>query len=145
MPGQLLAQIEKLLPDALRGPEGEAPFSRLNIVPLFEALEPLRNSSTIIQRLLTLPVYRRHLQLRGDLQDVMIGYSDSNKESGFLQSAWALYRAQRALADPSRRTGITMQIFHGRGGAIGRGGGPANRAILAQPGAYLATVGKEVL
>jgi len=114
-------------------PEGDAPFSRLNIVPLFESLEPLRNASTIIQRLLSLPVYRRHLQLRGDLQEVMIGYSDSNKETGFLQSAWALYRAQRALADTSRRTGIIMQIFHGRGGAIGRGGGPANRAILAQP------------
>ena len=86
-----------------------------------------------MQRLLMLPVYRRHLQLRGDLQEVMIGYSDSNKESGFLQSAWALYRAQAAVADIGRRTGVTMQIFHGRGGAVGRGGGPANRAILAQP------------
>jgi phosphoenolpyruvate carboxylase len=107
--------------------------SRLNIVPLFEALEPLRNAATIVQRLLTVPVYRRHLQLRGNLQEVMLGYSDSNKESGFLQSAWALYRAQRALGDTSRRTGITLQIFHGRGGAVGRGGGPANQAILAQP------------
>jgi phosphoenolpyruvate carboxylase len=107
--------------------------SLLNIVPLFEALEPLRNASAIVQRLLHLPVYRRHLHLRGDLQEVMIGYSDSNKESGFLQSAWALYRAQRALGETSRRTGVTVQVFHGRGGAIGRGGGPANRAILAQP------------
>ncbi len=63
----------------------------------------------------------------------MIGYSDSNKESGFVQSAWALYRAQAAAADISRRTGVAVQIFHGRGGAVGRGGGPANRAILAQP------------
>jgi len=107
--------------------------SRLNIVPLFEALEPLRNAAVIIQRLLTLPVYREHLRLRGDLQEIMVGYSDSNKESGFLQSAWALYRAQRELGEISRRTKIAMQIFHGRGGAIGRGGGPANRAILAQP------------
>ena len=105
----------------------------MNIVPLFEALEPLRNAAVIIQRLLTLPVYREHLRLRGDLQEVMVGYSDSNKESGFLQSAWALYRAQRELGEISRRTEIAMQIFHGRGGAIGRGGGPANRAILAQP------------
>jgi phosphoenolpyruvate carboxylase len=107
--------------------------SRLNIVPLFEALEPLRNAAVIIQRLLHLPVYRQHLRLRGDLQEVMIGYSDSNKESGFLRSAWSLYRAQRDLGEMSRRTRIAMQIFHGRGGAIGRGGGPANRAILAQP------------
>ena len=107
--------------------------SRLNIVPLFEALEPLVQASTIIQRLLSVDVYRRHLELRGGVQEVMIGYSDSNKESGFLQSNWALYRAQRALADVQRRTGVTLQIFHGRGGAIGRGGGPANRAILAQP------------
>jgi phosphoenolpyruvate carboxylase len=107
--------------------------SRLNIVPLFEALEPLRNAAVIIQRLLNLPLYREHLRMRGDLQEVMVGYSDSNKESGFLQSAWALYRAQRELAEVSRRTRIAMQIFHGRGGAIGRGGGPANRAILAQP------------
>ena len=63
----------------------------------------------------------------------MIGYSDSNKDTGFLQSAWALHQAQRALAESARRMGITVQIFHGRGGAIGRGGGPANRAILAQP------------
>jgi phosphoenolpyruvate carboxylase len=108
-------------------------ISRLNIVPLFEALEPLRTAPVIMQRLLTLPIYRRHIQLRGDLQEVMIGYSDSNKESGPVQSAWALYRAQRDLADTGRRTGITMQVFHGRGGAVGRGGGPANRAILAQP------------
>lgn len=107
--------------------------SRLHIVPLFEASEPLRHAATIVQRLISLPIYRRHLQLHGDLQEVMIGYSDSNKESGFLQSAWALYRAQRTLGETSRRTGIKVQIFHGRGGAIGRGGGPANRAILAQP------------
>lgn len=108
-------------------------ISRLNIVPLFEALEPLRDAGTIVQRLLNLPLYRQHLKIRGDMQEVMIGYSDSNKETGFLQSAWALYRAQRVLGETSRRSGITVQTFHGRGGAIGRGGGPANRAILAQP------------
>lgn len=108
-------------------------ISRLNIVPLFESLEPLVGASTIVQRLLALPIYRKHLALRGNIQEVMIGYSDSNKETGFLQSNWALYRAQRALAETQRRTGVTLQIFHGRGGAVGRGGGPANRAILAQP------------
>lgn len=107
--------------------------SRLDIVPLFEALEPLQDASAIMGRLLDLPIYRRHLQLRGEIQEVMIGYSDSSKESGSLQSAWALYRAQGDLVELGRRAGVTMQMFHGRGGAIGRGGGPANRAILAQP------------
>jgi len=108
-------------------------ISRLNIVPLFEAMAPLQNAAAIMQRLLNLPVYRRHLELRGNVQEVMLGYSDSNKETGFLQSSWALYRAQRDLADTGRRTGVVVQLFHGRGGAIGRGGGPANQAILAQP------------
>ena len=108
-------------------------LSRLNIAPLFEALAPLNSASAIIERLLQLPIYRKQVELRGNIQEVMIGYSDSNKESGFLQSAWALYCAQRALGQTQRRTGISIQIFHGRGGAVGRGGGPANRAILAQP------------
>ena len=97
--------------------------SRLDIVPLFEALEPLQQGSAIMQRLLDLSVYRDHLTLRGDKQKVMIGYSDSNKESGFLQSAWALYRAQCVLVEVGRRAGVTMTFFHGRGGAVGRGGG----------------------
>lgn len=108
-------------------------ISRLNIVPLFEELRSLRAAAGTLRKLLALPVYRRHLELRGHLQEVMIGYSDSNKETGFLQSAWALYQAQRVVAELGRQAGLTIQIFHGRGGAIGRGGGPANRAILAQP------------
>jgi len=111
----------------------EEGISRLNIVPLFEAIESLTAAAPIIQRLLTTPIYRQHLALRGNVQEVMLGYSDSNKETGFLQSAWALYLAQRSLGETARRMGIAIQIFHGRGGAIGRGGGPANRAILAQP------------
>ncbi|MBX3444520.1 MAG: phosphoenolpyruvate carboxylase [Planctomyces sp.] len=107
--------------------------SRLNIIPLFEAQAPLSSAATIIQRVITEPAYRSHLALRGNVQEVMIGYSDSNKETGFLQSSWALYQAQRSLAEIQRRSGVTLQFFHGRGGAIGRGGGPANRAILAQP------------
>ena len=108
-------------------------ISRLDIVPLFEALEPLRDASPIMDRLYAIPAYRRHLELRGGLQEVMIGYSDSNKESGFLQSAWSLYRAQCELVEAGARAGVSIQMFHGRGGAVGRGGGPANRAILAQP------------
>lgn len=108
-------------------------ISRLDIVPLFEALEPLEGAAAIMEKLFAMPVYRRHVELRGDLQEVMIGYSDSNKESGFLQSAWALHRVQSELVETGDRAGVAMRMFHGRGGAIGRGGGPANRAILAQP------------
>jgi phosphoenolpyruvate carboxylase len=107
--------------------------SKIDIVPLFEALEPLRSARPILEKLFALPVYRRQLELRGNKQEVMIGYSDSNKESGFLQSAWALYRAQTEITELGRRDGVVMQFFHGRGGAVGRGGGPANYAILAQP------------
>lgn len=107
--------------------------SRVNIIPLFETLDALRQGREILQRLMEIPSWREHLVLRGDLQEVMIGYSDSNKESGFVQSAWALHEIQRDLADFGRENGISIRIFHGRGGAVGRGGGPANHAILAQP------------
>ncbi len=107
--------------------------SRIDVVPLFEALEPLRDGPAIMAKLLELPVYRRQLELRGKRQEVMIGYSDSSKESGFLQSAWALYRAQVELTELGKSAGLSVEFFHGRGGAIGRGGGPANHAILAQP------------
>jgi phosphoenolpyruvate carboxylase len=107
--------------------------SRVNIIPLFETLEALNQGREILQRLMEIPSWREHLVLRGDLQEVMIGYSDSNKESGFVQSAWALHEIQRDLAAFARENRIAVRIFHGRGGAVGRGGGPANHAILAQP------------
>jgi phosphoenolpyruvate carboxylase len=107
-------------------------ISRLNIVPLFEAKDSLQNAVPFIQRLLAQPIYRHHLQLRGNRQEVMLGYSDSCKEAGPLLSAWAIYKAHRDLGELMQRTGVTIQIFHGRGGAVGRGGGPANQAILAQ-------------
>jgi phosphoenolpyruvate carboxylase len=108
-------------------------ISRLDVIPLFETLEALQQAPAILERLLALPIYREHLRYRGNRQEVMIGYSDSNKESGFLTSVWALYRAQAELVAAARRAGITLVFFHGRGGAIGRGGGPANKVILAQP------------
>ncbi|MBO9323832.1 MAG: phosphoenolpyruvate carboxylase, partial [Roseiflexus sp.] len=108
-------------------------FSRLNIAPLFETGADLTCCDTILEACLSLPVYRDHLALRGNLQEVMIGYSDSNKDVGYVAANWALYQAQRKLRDFGRRYGIHMRLFHGRGGAIGRGGGPANHAILAQP------------
>lgn len=108
-------------------------FSRLNIAPLFETGADLACCDTVLEACLRLPVYRDHLALRGNLQEVMIGYSDSNKDVGYVAANWALYQAQRKLRDFGRRHGIQMRLFHGRGGAIGRGGGPANHAILAQP------------
>ncbi|HEY3230343.1 MAG TPA: phosphoenolpyruvate carboxylase, partial [Roseiflexaceae bacterium] len=111
----------------------EAGISRLNIVPLFETGSDLAGCAAIMEACLRLPTYREYLGLRGGVQEVMIGYSDSNKDVGFVTANWALYQAQRALRDLAARSGIELRLFHGRGGAIGRGGGPANQAILAQP------------
>lgn len=108
-------------------------FSRLNIAPLFETGADLECCDVVLEACLRLPIYRDHLALRSHLQEVMIGYSDSNKDVGYVAANWALYQAQRKLRDLGRRHGIQMRLFHGRGGAIGRGGGPANHAILAQP------------
>ncbi len=104
----------------------------LDVVPLLESAEALEGAGPLLDALLSDPAYRDHLRARGDRQEVMLGYSDSSKESGFLAANWQLYRAQEALGRTARRHGITLTLFHGRGGAIGRGGGPANRAILAQ-------------
>ena len=108
-------------------------FGRIDISPLFETIEDLRAAPEIMTRLFNDPVYQEHLQQRGYQQQIMIGYSDSNKDGGFLRSTWMLYRAQRALAKVCDEHGIKLTLFHGRGGTLGRGGGPANRAILAQP------------
>ena len=104
----------------------------LDVVPLFESSDALVGAGELLEALLSDERYRRHLASRGDRQEVMLGYSDSNKESGFLAAVWMLYRAQARLAEVARRHGIELTLFHGRGGAIGRGGGPTNRAILAQ-------------
>ncbi len=104
---------------------------RLDVVPLFESLDTLQAAGPLLRALLRDPIYRAHLDRRGRRQEVMLGYSDSNKESGFLAASWALHRAQAALAAAAAEEGIELTLFHGRGGAIGRGGGPTNRAILA--------------
>jgi phosphoenolpyruvate carboxylase len=108
-------------------------YSRLNIVPLFESGADLQGAGCIVDMALRLPVYREHLKLRGNLQEVMLGYSDSSKESGFLSAQWYLYQAQVDLAAVAQRHAVRLRLFHGRGGSVGRGGGPAHRAILAQP------------
>jgi phosphoenolpyruvate carboxylase len=104
----------------------------LDIVPLFESADALEHCGEIMEELLSNRDYRRHLESRGNRQEVMLGYSDSNKESGFLAAIWMLYRAQSRLAEVARKFGVELTLFHGRGGAISRGGGPTNRAILAQ-------------
>ena len=104
----------------------------LDVVPLLESHDALSGAAQLLDQLLSDPAYRDHLRSRGNAQEVMLGYSDSSKESGFLAANWLLYRAQEALVAVARRHDVRLTLFHGRGGAIGRGGGPANRAILAQ-------------
>lgn len=101
-------------------------------VPLFETLSDLRSGPGVMRDLLALPEYRR--VLGEDVQEIMLGYSDSNKDAGFLAANWALHEAQRDIARVCREAGVPWRFFHGRGTSIGRGGGPAARAILGQPG-----------
>lgn len=105
----------------------------LDVVPLFESAEALESAGTILAALIADPSYRAHLRERGDRQEVMLGYSDSNKESGYVAANWLLYRAQEELVAVARASGVELTLFHGRGGAIGRGGGPSHRAVLAAP------------
>ncbi|WP_316183340.1 phosphoenolpyruvate carboxylase [Bradyrhizobium sp. SZCCHNRI1009] len=106
----------------------------VNIVPLFETIEDLQASSGIMDRMLALHDYRRLVDSRGAVQEVMLGYSDSNKDGGFVTSGWELYKAEIGLVDIFERHGIRLRLFHGRGGSVGRGGGPSYDAIIAQPG-----------
>jgi phosphoenolpyruvate carboxylase len=104
----------------------------IDATPLFETVADLARAPQVLRELFDLPAYRAHVSRRG-AQEVMIGYSDSNKDAGFLTANWALYKAQEEIAEVCRDFGVTLRLFHGRGTSIGRGGGPAGRAILAQP------------
>jgi phosphoenolpyruvate carboxylase len=107
--------------------------SMVDVVPLFETIDDLERSGALMKQLYTNPVYEMQLKARGYFQEVMLGYSDSNKDGGYWMANWALHKAQRSLAEISRRHEIALRLFHGRGGTVGRGGGRANQAIMALP------------
>jgi phosphoenolpyruvate carboxylase len=128
-----ILEVALLLKEAglLRPREGEM---HVNIIPLFETIADLRHCSHVIDALFALPDYMRLLRSRGQAQEVMLGYSDSNKDGGFLTSGWELYKAEIELIGVFKRHEVGLRLFHGRGGSVGRGGGPSYQAILAQPG-----------
>src|SRR5450830_47969 len=105
----------------------------VNIIPLFETIGDLQNSAPVMDRLFAIPAYARLLASRNNAQEVMLGYSDSNKDGGFLTSGWELYKAELDLVQVFARHQVRLRLFHGRGGSVGRGGGPSYQAILAQP------------
>jgi phosphoenolpyruvate carboxylase len=113
--------------------EDGRPFCDLRIAPLFETIEDLAQVEQVLEHLFDLPAYRKLLATSGDVQEIMLGYSDSAKDGGIVASSWNLYIAQKKITRIAERHGIGCRLFHGRGGTIGRGGGPTHDSILAQP------------
>lgn len=128
-----LLEVALLLKEAGLATGGETPALSLDIIPLFETISDLQRAGATMQAAFELPVYRALVRSRGDVQEVMLGYSDSNKDGGFLTSGWELYQAELALMGVFANAGVKLRFFHGRGGSVGRGGGPSYDAILAQP------------
>ena len=113
--------------------EDGAPSGTVDVIPLFETIEDLQAGASVLREAWDVPLYRRYVASRGDLQEVMLGYSDSNKDGGYFAANWALYDAETAITAVAREEGVRLRLFHGRGGTVGRGGGPSYEAILAQP------------
>jgi phosphoenolpyruvate carboxylase len=128
-----LLELALLLKEAGLLRPGSEPQLEVNIIPLFETIEDLQKSAATLAGIFGVAAYRALIGGRGDEQEVMLGYSDSNKDGGFLTSSWELYKAEIELTRVCHRHGVRLRLFHGRGGSVGRGGGPSYHAILAQP------------
>jgi phosphoenolpyruvate carboxylase len=128
-----LLEVALLLKEAGLAGGGRTPWIGLHIIPLFETIGDLRKAASVMREAFALPVYRAFVRSCDDLQEVMLGYSDSNKDGGFLTSGWELYQAELQLMQVFSAAGVALRFFHGRGGSVGRGGGPSYDAILAQP------------
>jgi phosphoenolpyruvate carboxylase len=129
-----LLEVGVLLREAgLLQPGRDAGELGLDVIPLFESIGDLERCGATMDAAFSSPLYRRWIRARGDEQEVMLGYSDSNKDGGYLSSSWSLYKATLSLMQVCRRHGVRLRLFHGRGGTVGRGGGPSYEAILSQP------------